>query len=180
MAQAADIFTFRVDDTAHRLEESLRTLEWALAQLPEKLYRSTMLAPHAAFGVDCWSAAMNVAHLALYDERLALPMVESLAAGGDGTGVLPSYAEGSLVDETARLSERPLDEVLSRLRAARQRQVALTATFTEELFNTPMTPSWRGIAGTSLKSPGWVLNKTFQHTWEHGNAILQIALFAVR
>jgi hypothetical protein len=62
---------------------------------------------------------------------------------------------------------------MARLGAARQRQVEIALTFSDERFNIPSTPGWRQRAGTEFKSPGWVLNKTFQHTWEHGNAVLR-------
>lgn len=180
MPQVTDVFSFRVDETVQRLEDSLRTVEWAVAQLPESLYRATTLEPRALFEEGSWSAAMNLAHLTLYDERLGLPLVEALAAGGDGAGAVPAYGENWLINDAIPLSEEPRDHVLVRLRTARQRHVELAKGFTDERFNTPVLPGWRNRAGTPLKSPGWVLNKTFQHTWEHGNAILRITLFALR
>ncbi len=116
----------------------------------------------------------------MYDERLAVPVVASLASGGDGLGVVPSYGEDWLTEGARQLSAAPLEQIMAQLRAARRRQIELATTFTAEHFNRPLTPAWHDRGGTTRKSPGWVLNKTVQHTWEHGNAILRIALFALR
>jgi hypothetical protein len=34
--------------------------------------------------------------------------------------------------------------------------------------------------GETMRAPGWIATKTFQHTWEHGNALLRLALYAPR
>ena len=50
--------------------EELRVLERAVARLPEPLHRATP-GPRHLFEEGSWSAATNLAHLAVYDERLA-------------------------------------------------------------------------------------------------------------
>lgn len=176
MTRAADIYTFTIADTVHRLRDSLRTLEWGMDLMPARLHRC--IPDGSASGT--WSAVMNLPHLVMHDERIALPVVESLVTGGDGLDVVKSFREDWLTSDAEALAAEPIAALRARLRAARARQVALAERFTEEQFNTPMTPGWGDRAGTPLKSPGWVLYKTFQHTWEHGDSILRIALFAPR
>ena len=179
MTQTADIFTFRVDETIRQLQGSLEAVAWAASLLPDHLL-SRPPQPPAMFGGDAWSAAMNLAHLAIYEERIAVPVLASLAAGGDGTDGLISFGEDRFYAESVALSSDVPERIMARLRAARQQQVELAATFASDRFNAPLTPGWRGVAGTPLKSPGWVLGKTVQHTWEHGNSLMRIALFASR
>ena len=49
-----------------------------------------------------------------------------------------------------------------------------------ELFNDPKTMLWSGRNAGRPHPLSWVATKTFQHTWEHGNSILRVALFAPR
>jgi hypothetical protein len=72
--------------------------------------------------------------------------------------------------------------IMARLRPARARQIEIVESFDRERFNEPLTPLWSGSGryGGPLHPPGWVATKTFQHTWEHGNAVLRVALFAPR
>jgi hypothetical protein len=166
---------FHVEETAGQLDQSLRTLEMGLALVPEEWQRRP---PRK----DAWSVATNLAHMAIYEELLAAPVLEALAAGADGTGAAPSSDEGWFARETEALSREPLDHMLDRLRAARRRQIVAVRSFTDEGFNTPLTPLWvwSGRGNVPLDPPAWVATKTVQHTWEHGNSILQIALFAPR
>ena len=135
-----------------------------------------------------WSIATNLAHLAVYEERLAAPVIEDLAAGGDGTGPhvgVPAGGEGGasgdawLLAGAIELAEAPLDAVLERLRTARRRQIAAVRAMDLEALNAPRTPLWQR-PGSPRDSAGWVAAKTVQHTWEHGTTIFQIALFAPR
>ena len=51
---------------------------------------------------------------------------------------------------------------------------------TADAFNTPRTRLFTDPRADLPHSIAWVATKTFQHTWEHGNAILRVALFAPR
>jgi hypothetical protein len=47
----------------------------------------------------------------------------------------------------------------------------------DELFQASTTTLWTDVLAADGHSAAWVAAKTFQHTWEHGNSILCIALF---
>lgn len=124
---------------------------------------------------------MNLAHLTLYSERLPQTVMASLLAGGDGVGDTwfkePSPFEGAAVE----LAGAPLPEIMQRLREARNREIQLARRFQDDAWIRPTTRAWGGAGyGPGLWSPARVVAKSFQHTWEHGNAILRVALFAPR
>ncbi len=168
-------YRFTISQTADRLRESLATIEWAVSLLPERW-------SHAVpdyYEPDAWGAAMNVAHLAVYEDKLAGPVLASLGAGGDGTDAATSADERTA--EAFAIADRPLPELLERLRSARERQIKIVEGFDPERFNVLLAPHWGRLYpryGSRLHSAAWVATKTFQHTWEHGNAILRLALFS--
>jgi hypothetical protein len=73
----------------------------------------------------------------------------------------------------AALAAQPLETILARLRAARRRQVDALRAMTDGRFESATTRHW----GSGPHTPAWVAAKTLQHTWEHGNSVMQIALF---
>ncbi|MEX0801115.1 MAG: DinB family protein [Dehalococcoidia bacterium] len=168
---------FNVQETATRLADSLQTLEWATSLVPPQWTHA--LPDYYSPGE--WSVAMILAHLVIYEETMAAPVLEALAAGGDGVDAAPSPGEGSLSAAKA-ISDSAVEELLERLAASRTRQIEIVKSYAPERFNEPVTSLWVNspIHGRSLHSAGWVATKTFQHTWEHGNAIMRVALFAPR
>lgn len=130
---------------------------------------------------DGWSVAQNLAHLAIYEERLGAPLLEDLACGGDGTGIgLSTPREDQFLAEWESLAQKPIETILARLHAARARHVAALMSFTEARFNAPVTTFFPPAYGRERYPAGWVAAKTVQHTWEHGNTVLRVALFAPR
>jgi hypothetical protein len=161
-------------ESIRQLEESLRLLERAVAATPERWHRPD----EPELPQEFWGVAMNLAHLAIYEERIAAPVLEALADGGDGAdairpGATPDWEER----EAAELSPEPVERILARLRAARERQIAAVGRMPDERFATATTPHWGQARDARPKSAAWVAAKTVQHTWEHGNSVMQIALF---
>jgi hypothetical protein len=166
---------FSVSETVERLRGSLATIEWAVERVPDKW---THALPDFYPG-DAWSVAMNLAHMTIYEEKISGPVLRALAAGGDGVGATPSPAENWFLDDAVALSHAQVGEIMRRLVAGRAEQIASVAGYDEDRFNARVTPLWAsGRHGAPPHSAGWVATKTFQHTWEHGNAILRMALFA--
>ncbi len=163
-----------------RLDESMATLEWAVRLVPDEW---THRAPTGRMSSEdgAWSVAMNLAHLCLYAERLPIPVLESILAGEDGVSGT-WFGEPSPFEKAAiELAAAPLPAILQRLQTARSRHVDLALSFPESAWALPTTKAWGGNGyGPAAWSPARVIAKTFQHTWEHGNAILRVALFAPR
>jgi len=158
---------FDRDETARQLIESLRLLEAAVARTPERWHR-----PAPAEGPPgAWGVAMNLAHLVVYEESHPVPVLEAIAASAPeppGSG-----SDEALDRATAELAAQPLERILDRLRAARQRQAAAVRAISDGRFAAPSTHRW----GRPPRSAAWVAAKTVQHTWEHGNTVMQFALF---
>jgi hypothetical protein len=168
---------FGVEDTQGRLQSSLDALEWGLSLVAERWIRQP---PREGD----WSVATNLAHIAVYEERIAAPVLESVRDGGDGTNVSGLDSEGEVVPsggedwfdaETAALAVESLEVMMERLRQARYRQIVAVGELTEDRLNKAVVPFW---GRSPLHSAGWVAAKTFQHTLEHGNSILRVALFS--
>jgi hypothetical protein len=152
-----------IEAAARRLEDSLAQLEWAVSLVPESWHHRPANGP--------WSVARNLAHLAVYEEGTAAPTLEALAAGLDARAV-PRGEDWFLPEERA-LGQEPVSMIMDRLKAVRRRQIQTLHGFPEEAFERPAATLW----GDAF-SAAWVTNKTVQHTWEHGNTILQVALFS--
>lgn len=166
---------FDRDETARLLRDSLDTVESAVRMVPAQYTHAT---PDWYLG-EAWSVAMNIAHVTTYEEAMANPVLAAMADGGDGTGVVESGMEGWFLARSEELSCASIDTLLGRFRAAREAHIAIVLLFDATRWNERLTPLWSsGRHGTELHSPAWVAMKTFQHTWEHGNAVLRMALFA--
>jgi hypothetical protein len=119
---------------------------------------------------------MNLAHIVTYERRIGLPLLESLAAGGDGTGVVTF--EQSFFGDSQAIAGEPIAALLEQFRALREREIAIVQAYDAARFNTAATDAFNTAAhGSRPHSPAFVAVKSFQHTWEHGNAILRALLF---
>lgn len=163
---------YRIDDVVRRLADSLRDLEFGLGMVPPQWTHAAV--PDAPAG--SWTVSMNLAHLAIYEEVTALPLLRSFEPDFDIDGARRGGDESWFFKQAVALSEQPVAAILDRLRAARSAQIDLVRHLGEERLNSGVTPLWPDPHHTA----GWVATKTFQHTWEHGNAILRAALFAPR
>lgn len=163
---------FSVQETADRLRQSLDTVEWAVSRIPSAY---THRLPEGSPTGE-WSAAMNMAHLIVYDEEIANPVLAALADGGDAVGATKSHLEQWFQPDAEAIASDPILALAGRFASAHKRHIEIVESFSDERFNTPVTPLF--TRGETLRAPGWIATKTFQHTWEHGNALLRLALFA--
>ncbi len=168
----------RRTDTIDRLTHSLADVLYAASIAPDTYhYRS----PADAAGLEwlgTWSVAENLAHLAIYEEQVAAPILEAIVAGRDASADVNSVIESDYEVRWHALSKSPLEEIARRLSDARSRQVDAISAMSDELFQASTTTLWTDVLAADGHSAAWVAAKTFQHTWEHGNSILCIALFA--
>ena len=98
-----------------------------------------------------WGVTMQLAHLAVYEDRLAAPVLEAMAGGSDASAVAPSGSEDWLLHDAQALSRETPVAILRVLGAARERQVAAVDRFSAEAFDRPLTPLWG-----RLQPAGWV------------------------
>ena len=104
-----------------------------------------------------------------------------LARGADGTTLVRSDNEGWFYNDAVAISGEPLAALLDRLDVARSQQIEIVRSFTSADWDRPLSPVFAsGSERRGLRSPAWIAMKSFQHTWEHGNAILRAMLFSPR
>lgn len=169
--------TFDKAETIARLRESMRVIEWAADLVPAAWTHENP----GYYAADAWSVAMNVAHLAIYEEQIANPLLAALSAGEGGVAAVKSTMEHWILDDSMALAKEEFAAIIMRLQKERRAHIDIVERFPNERWNKPATPLFAsGVHGPSPHSAAWVANKTFQHTWEHGNAILRMALFAPR
>lgn len=180
MPRDPDAHLLDLEGTVERLRASLEMLQWALQLIPDGwTHRSPggTLSPEPG----AWSAAMNLAHLATYEETFPAAVLEDLLGGGNGLGRVSSLDEGTFAAQSMALASEPIPTILGRLQAARENEIELARQFTAAAFTAPATAAWGGTGmGPPRWSPARVLAKTVQHTFEHGHAIMTIAVFAPR
>lgn len=169
---------FDQNETISLLRHSLATVLSAARRVPPQYTHANP----EYYPAEAWTIAMNIAHVTTYEEAMANPVLAAMADGGDGSGVVESGMESWFLPRTQELALQPCDVLLDRFRAAREKHIAIAQRFDARRWNEAITPLWQVSAmhGAALQSPAWVAMKTFQHTWEHGNPVLRMSLFAPR
>lgn len=167
--------TFTVEPVVRHLRETMAAVDWALDTISDEW---THQLP-SYYPADSWTAARNLAHLICYEEEIGIPILTAMADGSTAEGKTFSMSEDRLNKAAVVMSAEPIAVLQPRLHAARKQSIALAESFTNEAFNARSAPLWNtSVHGTPPHSPGWVASKTFQHTFEHANAILRLALFS--
>lgn len=170
---------FTVNETSEMLMDSLKLLEWVVGRVPEEWHHKLPNGDVRGLRGDGRSVANHIAHLVLYEQKLANPVLKELAEGRDGTAVAKSGSISWLLPETLELSKLSIEELLLGLREVRAEHINIVQGFNEDLFNHPITQLWStGNDGQRCEAPGWVAIKTAQHTGEHTNSIFRFVLFA--
>jgi hypothetical protein len=163
-------------DSIARLSRSLDDVLYAVSITPQFWhYRSPADDPGLSW-LGSWSVADNLAHLAIYEEQIAAPILEAIREGRDESSEVVSVLESDYEALWQVLSKSPLDDIAARFSAARRRQIEAISSMDDALFHARSTSLWHELTPAG-HSAAWVAAKTFQHTWEHGNSILQFALF---
>lgn len=160
---------FRPSAAVREMGAAQDALAWALPLISET-------AAHAVRQPGDWSIAMNLAHLVVYEERIAVPVLAALADGADGNGVV-SGEEDWLERETETLGDQPYAAVRERYRTVIRRHLEQLEAFDEEAFNAPLCSLWASDLGV-LVPAGWVAKKSVQHTWEHGHTLIRAGWIA--
>ena len=103
---------------------------------------------------DAWTVTMNIAHLIVYDEGIAVPVLESLAAGENGTTKIRTDNEAWFYNDAVALAADPLDALLDRFVSARTRQARVAGSFTDSDWNRRWSPVFgSGAHGNGPHSP---------------------------
>jgi hypothetical protein len=103
-----------------------------------------------------------------YEREGVLPHMQHWTDGSlDLTHTFHHYDE----DGTLQNGDHPIDTMLQEFRQIRTEQIVLLPNFTEQLWHEVQPSGWGN------RNMNWIVSKTFQHTTDHTNTILQMALF---
>ncbi len=144
------------------LQASADGFIWGAQQVPvERLY----LSPPTGLGE--WPAARHVFHLFFYEKTFALPSMRQWL-GGPGL----SGQELEKLDEDIAWDEgHEFDTLHKQFREVREAQITLLSELSEEAWQETRETVWGPV------TLFWVVGKTYQHTADHINSILRMALF---
>jgi hypothetical protein len=177
LTQLAPAVTFDLDALLARLGDAHRALSWTVRTLPESWHHR----PPGGLVVGCddgtWSVAQNLAHLIVYEEEVTLVALEALLHGGKGFGRMSPRDPGFLL-RWEHLSTEPIAFLLDRLGTTRQSLGLLARAFEPEAFTTDPHPDHAVDYVLDRHTPGWVIAKAAQHTWEHTVSVMRVALYA--
>jgi hypothetical protein len=116
-------------------------------------------------GLGEWIAARHIFHMVYYEQTIALPSMQQwLGAECPSTDHLDeevAWGEG----------QANFESLLAQFRLVRAEQVALLPKFDALAWETTREAVWGSV---SLR---WVVSKTYQHTAEHTNDVMRMALF---
>jgi len=148
-----------------KLRESAENFIWAVGQAPEE---RQFVPPPKPLGE--WSVMRQVFHMMHYERTIALPTMRQWL--GEPRPPREAWEQEEAIWNNGQGHDPA--RLLADFRAVRDEQIALLPHFDSSSWDEPRVAIW-GPATTTLY---WTVSKTYQHTFEHTNSILQIALFA--
>jgi hypothetical protein len=133
---------------------------WSAEQLPEA--RRYAQPPT---GLGEWSVARHIFHMLYYEQTIALPSMQQWLGG-----IIPRIDDS---DEDVAWAENKesIENLLIQFRNVRTEQISLLPKFEDAVWNETREAVWGPV--TLL----WVVSKTFQHTAEHTNDVMQMRLW---
>lgn len=144
-----------------QLQASAEGFVWGVRQIP---YGRLHTQPPRGLGE--WTAARHVFHMLFYEQTIALPSMWQWL--GEPCPALDDADEDRAWDNLQSVS---LEDLLSQFSDVRTREIALLDRFDGTLWNASRDAVWGPV------TLFWVVSKTYQHTAEHTNDVLRIALF---
>lgn len=143
-----------------QLQTSADGLVWGAGQVPKA--RQNLPPPH---DLGEWTVARHVFHMLRYEATIALPSMRQWLGE-------PCPLPNDL-DEDSDWDQRKvdIDSLLVEFQKVRAEQIALLPQFDNSTWTGIREAVWGPV--TLL----WVVSKTYQHTAEHTNDILRMALF---
>lgn len=140
-----------------QLSSSAEGLAWAARQVSPA--RQNQRPPQ---DLGDWPAVRHVFHMLFYEQNVALPGMRQWL--GDP---LPA-----IVDENdAWTGSERIETLLPAFTTVRSQQIALLTQFKDADWDRVVETNWGPV------TLFWVVSKTYQHTAEHINDVLRIALF---
>lgn len=157
--------TERIPWFREQLRSGADVIAWAVSQIDPSLHH-VQPPPELADYMGAWPPARHVWHLALYERCIALPSMRQFIGGPPlSDDPCPGW------DDWSGASGRPIDSYVTELRAIRAEQIAFLDETVEADWTTPRATVW------GQQSLAMIATKTLQHTLEHGDTLLRMALW---
>jgi len=147
-----------------QLQTSAEGFEWGFWQVPERLRRET---PIDDKYMGLWPAVRHVWHVAEYERCVAMPSMR-LWLGGD------PLAEDAWPDDDATWDKHKSSTdkaLIAHFWMVRRQEIALVNALQDVDWDTPRETGW------GIKPLSWVVTKTYQHTFEHGDTLMRMGLW---
>jgi hypothetical protein len=143
-----------------QLQASADGFVWGAEQVP---FARRYVTPPPGLGE--WTVARHVFHMVYYEQTIALPSMRQWL------GEACPATDG--LDEDVAWDNRQVDfdSLLAEFKKVRAEQIALLPKFDNRIWAVTREAVWGPV--TLL----WVVSKTYQHTAEHTNEAMRIALF---
>ena len=147
-----------------QLQSSAEGFEWAFESVPERLRTDV---PIDSKYMGRWPAVRHVWHVTEYERCLALPWMRTWLGGerpADDAWMDNDEAWGA----TSAVSPKDLIE---RFWDVRRQELALLSDLQGVDWSAPRETIW------GVKPLSWVVSKTYQHTFEHGDTLMRMGLW---
>lgn len=149
-----------------QLQASADGFVWAFEQInPEQWHR---LPPDASY-MGTWTPLRHVWHVTGYEEMIVVPAMQAWCGQPMPDG--EKWQDDDDAFAAALAAGLTADAMIARFRAVRQQQIDLLDELTSIDWEAPRPTLW---GNQPLKM---VVTKTYQHTFEHGDTLLRMALW---
>jgi hypothetical protein len=158
-----NVMTNWVEWVKGQLASSGEGFVWAFQQIEPELHHKIPPAPRLGY----WSPARLVWHVTEYERCVAMPsMRQWLGDPIPGDDIWPDDD-----DTWAANQDRPSAELIESFQTVRAEQITLLDNLAALDWSAPAETVW------GMKPLSMVVTKTFQHTFEHGDTLLRLALW---
>jgi hypothetical protein len=147
-----------------QLQASADSLRWAFSEISPSLRQN--LPPEPGY-LGTWPPVRHIWHVTEYERCLALPAMKQWL----GSPLPPDDAWHDDDDTWAKVQARGFEELISAFDNVRQQEIRLLDQLTTTDWETPRETLW------GPKPLAWIVTKTFQHTYEHGDTLLRMGLW---
>jgi hypothetical protein len=148
----------------YQLQASADGFVWGFSQIPAALQAQFPVEPDY---LGSWQPVRHVWHVTEYERCLVLPSMKQWLGAA-----LPPGDAWKDDDEawTAEADKSPAVLIESFLKV-RQEQIDLLEQLASDSWETPHESLWGD------RPLSWIVTKTFQHTYEHGDTLLRMGLW---
>ncbi|MHA1994645.1 MAG: DinB family protein [Candidatus Hodarchaeales archaeon] len=155
---------------ANQLDQTAQIIEWSINLFPEK--RLIEIPPHSTVSMKSffgeWSALRVLFHLFYYEETIALPCLNHWIGGP-----VPLLPESAQVEKVEWEKCEKKSEILDRFLEIRKKQIETIENIDIKDWDKKKLVYY----GHGKVSAHWMVAKTIQHTFAHGDKLIRKALY---